>query len=311
MLKNQAPGVPKFSVLGFEGGYHGKFLNTLSASAYDNDNNSIKYGVSRQPWPVAPFPDIKYPYADNYTHNRNEENRCVEATEKIIKDNVNKQPVAALIIEPIQVQSGVRYASSQFYNDLIEVCYKNNTTFICDETQTGGWASGRPFMHTNWNSEKPVHITTFAGRMQMSGLFMQPQFRAKHAGQIVSTWNGDAVKLQTFAKLFYLVNNKDWIDTHSAQFFMSVKAELQQVMRLTSFRLSNIRGIGKIFAFDVDHRLLRDELVMLARNSGFKVNPLGVKTIGFTPSLLYAEFHFTQFANFLKKVKPSTQFLGH
>lgn len=310
-MKNQTPGAPKFSVLGFEGGYHGKFLNTLSISDYDTPKNSLKYGLSKQSWPIAPFPKIKFPYEDNYTHNRNEENRCVEAAEKIIKESVRGEQVAAMIIEPIQIQSGIRYASSQFYNDLIEVCYRNKVTFICDETQTGGWASGRPFMHTNWNSEKPVHITTFAGRMQMSGLFMQNQFRARHASQIVSTWNGDAVKLQTFAKLFYLVNNKDWIDTHSAQFFMSIKAELLETMKKTSFTISNIRGVGKIFAFDVDHELLRNELVHLARNAGFKVNSLGKRTIGFTPSLLFAEFHFSLFTEFLRKAKPSTQFLGH
>ena len=92
---------------------------------------------------------------------------------------------------------------------------------------------------------------------------------------------------------------------------MSIKAELADTMRHTSFKISNVRGIGKIFAFDVDHQLLRDELVLLARDAGFKVNPLSQKTIGFTPSLLFAEFHFTKFANFLKKIRPSTQYLGH
>lgn len=216
-----------------------------------------------------------------------------------------------MIIEPIQLQSGVRYASSSFYNDLIDLCYRNNVTFICDETQTSGWASGRPFAHTNWNNEKPVHMVTFAGRMQISGLFLQSKYRARHASQIVSTWNGDVTKILTFSKLFWLVNNKDWIDTHSAQFMMSIKAELADTMRHTSFKISNVRGIGKIFAFDVDHQLLRDELVLLARDAGFKVNPLSQKTIGFTPSLLFAEFHFTKFANFLKKIRPSTQYLGH
>lgn len=296
--------------MGFEGGYHGKFLNTLSASSYDNSKNTIKYGFTKQNWPIAPFPQIKFPYEENHTHNRNEENRCVEAAERIIKESkTSQEEVAAMIIEPLQLRSGVRYASSQFYNDLIDVCYRNNVTFICDETQTSGWASGRPFMHTNWNNEKPVHIVTFAGRMQISGMFMQGQYRARHSSQIASTWGGDAVKMQTFAKLFYLVNNKDWLDTHSAQFFMSVKAELLQTLRFVSFKISNIRGIGKIFAFDVDHLLLRDELVLLARNAGFKVNPLGTRTIGFTPSLLYAEFHFSLFCDFLKKVQPSTQFM--
>ncbi len=310
VMLNQAPGAPNFKVLGFQGGHHGKFLTTLSASSYNNLSRNFNSGVTRHNWPIAPFPNIKWPYDDNLTYNRNEENRCVEEAERMIKEAQNSQPVAAMIIEPLQVQSGVRYASSQFYVDLIDVCYRNNVTFICDETQTCGWASGRPFMHTSWNSEKPAHIVTFAGRLQMSGMFMKAGYRTRHASQICSTWNGDAVKLLTFARLFYLVHNKDWIDTHSSQFFMSIRAEMQDTMRKTCFKINNLRGIGKIFAFDVEHQLLRDELIIMARNAGFKVHSMGAKTIGFTPSLLFAEFHFKHFTHFLKNAKPTTQFIS-
>ncbi len=50
----------KLSILGFEGGYHGNYLSTLSAS--NLNNNDLFTGVSNTNWPVAPFPKLKYPY---------------------------------------------------------------------------------------------------------------------------------------------------------------------------------------------------------------------------------------------------------
>jgi 4-aminobutyrate aminotransferase/(S)-3-amino-2-methylpropionate transaminase len=302
VLENQGPGVPKFKIIGFEGGNHGNLL-----SVFSNFNNSSYNNFPSYNWPVAPFPNLKYPYNENEVNNRKEEDRCIDQTEKLIKSNEN---VCAMIIEPLQIQGGFRYASSLFYNDLIDLCYKHNITFICDETQTSGWAGGRPFIHTNWNSEKPVHIVTFAGRMQASGLFMQRQFRAKHSGQIMSTWTGDILKLQMLRKLFYLVHEKDWIDTHSSQFMQSVRAEMNQSKRKFKFKVHNTRGIGKMFAFDVDHKLLRDEIVQLSIANGFKVNPQGSTTIGFTPSLLFAEFHFAQYVEFLTSITPTTVYMN-
>ena len=189
-MLNKGPGAPNFVAIGFEGGYHGKFMTSLSVSSL---NKNIKDGVSTYDWPIAPFPKIQYPYDEFYNENVKEENRCVGEVEKIIK-TASKGKVAAIIIEPIQIEAGIRYASPLFYQQLIELCYIHNIAFICDETRTSGWASGRPFVHTNWNSEKTPHLVTFGGRMQISGLYYHHSYRPKVGGVVASTWNGDPVK---------------------------------------------------------------------------------------------------------------------
>jgi 4-aminobutyrate aminotransferase/(S)-3-amino-2-methylpropionate transaminase len=299
VLLGHAPGAPNFSVIGFEGGYHGQFLDLLSLSKFNTDKSLAKHN-----WPIAPFPKLKLPYEDNLTHNRREEARCVEETEKLIMNN--KEKVAAMIIEPLQVHGGVRYASSLFYRDLVDLCYKHNIAFICDETHTSGWASGRPFMHKSWNLEKPVHMVTFAGRMQISGIFHQREFRPKFGNMINSTWNGEPAKLLQFFDTYDQIKNIDWIDSHSETFWQACKAELLDLQRRGAIPISNIRGIGKIFAFDVEHELLRNEIVLQSRKNGFKVNPLGKFSIGFTPSLMFTEVHFALYKEFLLKFVPST-----
>lgn len=301
-MNNKAPGAPGFVAIGFQGGNHGKFLTSLATSS----NSSAKNGVSTHDWPIAPFPLIKYPYEEFYNENIKEENRCVAEVEKIIKNN----KVAALIIEPIQIDGGIRYASPLFYRNLLELCYAHNVSFIADETRTSGWVTGRPFAYTHWNSEKSPHIVTFGGRMQISGLYYHNSYRPKVGGVVASTWNGDPVKILLFNRLHDVVHNKDWIDAHCPMFSQSVKSELFHLQRLTKFKISNIRGVGKIFAFDVIHKNLRNEIVLASRNAGYKVLPLNDTTIGFTPSLMFAEFHFTHFKNFLQNYQPISTYFG-
>ena len=81
-MLNKGPGAPNFVAIGFEGGYHGKFMTSLSVSSL---NKNIKDGVSTYDWPIAPFPKIQYPYDEFYNENVKEENRCVGEVEKIIK----------------------------------------------------------------------------------------------------------------------------------------------------------------------------------------------------------------------------------
>jgi len=308
VMLNKSPGTPEFSVIGFEGGNHGKFLTSLSVSSAFPE---AKRGITTFNWPIAPFPNIKYPYDEFYNENIKEENRCVGEVEKIIKSK-KKGTISAMIIEPIQIDAGIRYASPLFYRNLIDVCYKNNITFICDETKTSGWAAGRPFVHYNWNSENSPHIVTFGGRMQISGLYHHSSIRPKSAGAIASTWNGDPVKILVFNKMHDVIHNHDWIDVHCPMFNQSVKAELLHLQRTSNLvKISNIRGVGKIFAFDVNHELLRDEIVALARKSGFKLLPLANTTIGFTPSLLFSEWHFTLFKEFMSKFSPTTLHLSY
>ncbi len=299
ILFGKEPGAPKFSVLSFEGGYHGKFLDTLSLTKYDTNNS-----LAAHKWPVAPFPQLKFPYEENCASNRAEENRCIEQTEKLIK--ANKETLAAMIIEPLQMRAGVRYASNMFYKDLVDLCYDNNIAFICDETNTSGWASGRPFMHSKWKLEKPAHFVTFGGRMQVAGFFYQKQFRPKYGNMINSTWNGDAAKLLQFFDTYDQISRIDWIDAHSEQFWQAAKAELLDLQRRAKIPIMNIRGIGKIFAFDVEHQMLRNEIVHASRDKGFKVNPMNSTTISFTPSLLFTEVHLARYKDFLINYVPST-----
>jgi 4-aminobutyrate aminotransferase/(S)-3-amino-2-methylpropionate transaminase len=300
VFSGSLPGAPEFAVIGFEGGAHGVSLTTMSSSSCEHINLNK---VVRFNWPIAPFPKVKYPYEEYEVENKKEEERCIAQVEEIIKETQKVKPIAAMIIEPIQ--HGVRYASNTFYNNLINLCYQYGITFICDEVNTAGWVEGKTFLHQRWNSDKPVHMATFGNRMQLAGLLYQNKLRPRHAYQIHSTWNGDAVKLQQVTDIIDYIG-KESIAADALTFFNRIRGELTDIQRKWHVPIHNIRGIGKIFAFDLENEKIRNELVDASRQNGFKVGKAGTKSIVFTPALVFTEDHFAKYKNWILKYRPST-----
>ncbi len=72
--------VSNLCVLGFENGYHGNSVSTLSVS----DEQVNLQGVPTFDWPRAPFPKIRYPMAEFEFENKAEEDRCLEEIRKIV-----------------------------------------------------------------------------------------------------------------------------------------------------------------------------------------------------------------------------------
>lgn len=269
----------EFKILTFEGGNY--------------QNNALQ----------IPFPYIQYPYSENQSNNLAEESRSLEGLEKAIKEQRNNgKIIPAIIVEPIQYKAGVRHASPLFYRKIQDICEKENIKFIVDETYTCGWVTGRPFYFSSWCSEKAPDAVVFGGRMQVSGFF--------HKRNLIDLEMLEGLKFNIRAKpdlfkLNYLnllkknVYKKDWIDLHSSDFFSSIFTEFNDIKRKVKFNINKIRGVGKMFAFDVDHKLLRDEIIYMARKRGFKISGLGDTTIVFTPCLLFTEVHFNYFTEFL------------
>lgn len=263
------------------------------------------------------FPELEFPYAQNQESNLKAEKKSIENFKNTIKQVRERgELVPAFVVEPIQYKAGVRFASPMFYRQLQEICLKENIKFIIDETYTCGWVTGRSFTHLYWCSEHAPDITVFGGRMQVSGFFhkrdlidmdlleeknMSFKFNAKP----------DLAKLEYLFLLKHDVYKKDWLDLHCSDFFSSVYTELNDIKNKSHIELKNIRGMGKMFAFDVQHKLVRDELIYRARTSGFKITGVGEKTVVFTPSLLFTEVHFTFFKEFLASFNPTSIYLNN
>lgn len=128
---NQPPGSPEISFLSFQGGFHGRTLGALSCT---HSKPVHKMDVPAFDWPIAPWPQYKYPTLEKHSANDAEDEQCLARTEELIFDWSRKgKPIAGCIVEPIQGQGGDNHVQKEFMQSLRDMCAKHGIAFIVDE----------------------------------------------------------------------------------------------------------------------------------------------------------------------------------
>jgi len=61
---------------------------------------------------------------------------------------------AALVLEPVQAEAGIRVPSKQYLQKAQELCLKTGTLFVIDEVQTGMFRTGTFLASTSSNSDR-------------------------------------------------------------------------------------------------------------------------------------------------------------
>ncbi|KAI8099174.1 4-aminobutyrate aminotransferase [Halteromyces radiatus] len=285
-MNNQAPGSPDMSILSFSQAFHGRLFGSLTATA----SKAIhKIDIPAFNWPKAPFPLRKYPLAENEEYNTKVEKESLQAVEEIIQKN--KQPVAALIVEPIQSEGGDNHASPAFFRQLQAICKKHDVLFIVDEVQTGVGGTGTFWAHEAWELPESPDIVTFSKKFQAAGFFLNHRLRPSQPYRLYNTWMGDPVRAMQAAAIINEIESKDLL-TNVKQ----VGAYLQE--QLPTFKsLENLRGQGTFIAFDLANSAKRDQLLMDMRQKGVNVGGCGDRTVRLRPMLTFQRRHADIFLN--------------
>tara|TARA_B100000925_G_scaffold291750_1_gene281167 strand:- start:1928 stop:3304 length:1377 start_codon:yes stop_codon:yes gene_type:complete len=290
-IYNSHPGSPKNSILSFKKGFHGRTLGSLSAT---RSNPNHKLDIPAFPWPCAPFPNLKYPLERFEKENRIEENNCLLDTEYII--NNNREPIAAMIIEPIQSEGGDNHASSYYFNKLREMAYNKNITFIVDEVQTGVGATGHMWAHESWNLKTPPEIVVFAKKMQISGYFCKREFQPDNTYHIFNTWLGDPLRIFITNKIGEIINNDNLIErVQDTGTYLKKSLENLDYTNL----LYDIRGPGSYISFSLDYD--NTKFVNLARKNNINMGICGNNSVRLRPSLTLTKTEVDEFIDKLTK----------
>ncbi len=118
----------RFAIITFAGAFHGRTLATLAATG------NPKYQEGFGP---APAGFVQVPLGD------------LKAVEAAIGPDT-----AAIMIEPIQGEGGIRPVAAQFLRALRALCDQHGLLLIFDEVQTGVGRTGRLFAH-EWSGVTP------------------------------------------------------------------------------------------------------------------------------------------------------------
>ncbi|KAL8623439.1 hypothetical protein ACOMHN_058885 [Nucella lapillus] len=301
----QLPGSPRLSVLSFRGAFHGRGMGALACS-HAKWFHKLDFPVPD--WPMASFPQLRYPLKENQRENDEEERRCLEEVEDLIASYGRKGcPVAGIICEPIQAEGGDNHASPAFFQGLQDIAEKHNAYLLLDEVQTGCGASGKFWAHEHFHLREAPDIVTFAKKMMTGGFYYKEEQKATEGYRIYNTWMGDPSKLVLLEEVLKvireeeLVNGVEVMGTYLLHGLTSLQNQYPGLMQ-------NARGLGTLCAADFHSTAQRDKVVATLRNRGVNAGTCGVAAMRLRPSLLFTRRHadlfLTHLESVLKEVRP-------
>ncbi|MEN3289407.1 MAG: acetylornithine/N-succinyldiaminopimelate aminotransferase, partial [Bradyrhizobium sp.] len=118
----------RFQIIGFEGAFHGRTLATLAAAGTPKYLEG--FGPKAEGFDQAPYGDLE-----------------------ALKDAIGPH-TAAILIEPIQGEGGVKMLPPSFLKALRQLCDDNKILLALDEVQTGMGRTGKLFAH-EWSGITP------------------------------------------------------------------------------------------------------------------------------------------------------------
>jgi acetylornithine/N-succinyldiaminopimelate aminotransferase len=163
-------GQGKFKIITFTGGFHGRTLGALTATAQP------KYHEGLGPL-VAGF--LYAPYGD------------LAAATKLVDDET-----CAILVEPIQGEGGVQIPPAGFLAGLRKLCDKHGLLLMFDEVQTGCGRTGHWFAYQKFGVEPDVMTLAKAlcGGIAGGALLARPDVaKSLRPGMHAATFGGNPI----------------------------------------------------------------------------------------------------------------------
>lgn len=284
-MNNQAPGSPNMSILSFKKGFHGRLFATLSTT---RSKPIHKIDIPAFDWPQASFPALKYPLNEHEAENRKEEERCLEEVEHIIK--TWKDPVAAVVVEPVQSEGGDNHATPFFFQGLREITKRTGVLLIVDEVQTGVGATGKFWAHEHWNLQEPPDMVTFSKKAQTAGYYFgNPLLRPNKPYRQFNTWMGDPARAILFRAIVTEIHRNALVK-HTNKTGKYLYTRLEQLASKHPDKMLNLRGkdMGTFIAWDSPHR---DEFLKTMKYAGVNIGGSGDFAVRLRPMLIFTQSH--------------------
>ena len=188
--------------------------------------------------------------------------------------------VAAVLVEPIQGEGGVRMASVAFMQRLRLLTRIFDVPLLFDEVQTGWGATGRLWAHEAFALPIPPDAVMWAKKAQNGVLFVSEELATffQEEKKFNTTWEGDSAgMLRLLAALDRL--DLDQVERTSRQ----AREGLEKLARDYSGLLHDVHGAGVMLGFDVSRADWRDALRDRAFRLGLLMLPAGERTLRFYP----------------------------
>jgi len=200
--------------------------------------------------------------------------------------------VAAILIEPLQGEGGVRPGDVEYFQKLRRLCDEIGILLIFDEVQVGMGRSGKLWGYEHLGVEPDIFTSAkgLGGGIPIGAMMSKKFCDVFQPGEHASTFGGNpfvcGVALtvcQTLEKENILQN----VQARGEQLRAGLRAIAAKYPRL----VTEVRGWGLINGMELsaDIQLTAAEVVKAAINEGLLLVPAGPKVVRFVPPLIVSE----------------------
>jgi len=252
-------GPGKHRIVAFRGSFHGRLFGTLAATdrpAYREPFEPLMPGVD-----FAEVGDLDG-----------------------LKETVREDATAAVILEPIQGEGGIRVVPFDFLRELRALCDERRVALILDEIQCGMGRTGRLFAYEYAGIRPDILIVAkpLAGGLPMGAILAAPHVAAAiQPGEHGTTFGGGPLVAHVARAVLRTINTPAFLETvrqRAARFDEGLRA-----LAARSRAVQELRGLGLIRGVKVGGDA--SAVVTRARELGLLVVAAGADVVRLLPPL--------------------------
>ncbi len=251
-----------YSIITAEHAFHGRTLATVTAT-----------GKEQYITPFTPLPDgfPHVPFND------------MDALERAVDDST-----AAVLLEPVQGESGVHPAMQQYLRDVRDFCRDKNLLFMLDEVQTGIGRLGTLFGFERYGVEPDIATLAkgLGGGVPIGAVLAKESAAVFEPGDHGSTFGGNPLMCAVaVAVVTYILENDVLGNVQRVGGYL--KRGLEALQREVPL-IETVRGDGLLLAVDLTVERAPD-VSRFGLEEGILLNATGPNTIRFAPALTLTE----------------------
>ncbi|MGC8659145.1 MAG: acetylornithine transaminase [Desulfomonilaceae bacterium] len=256
---NERGNTDRFHVITMENSFHGRTLATLAATG------QTKYRLGFEP-ETPGFSHV--PFGD------------YESLQKAVSEKT-----AAIMIEPIQGEGGVRIPPADYLIKVRKLCNEVGVLLIFDEVQTGMGRTGKLFAYENFGVEPDIMTLAkgLAGGVPIGALLATNQVaEVFKPGSHATTFGGNPLSSSAGVAVMNEILSDGFLDRVRIMGGY-LRSKLEDVAARRNV-VKEVRGLGLMQALEL--KVAGADLVNIMRDAGILINCTAEKVIRFLPPLI-------------------------
>ena len=232
------------AVIGFEGGFHGRTLLSLSLTS---KTHPYKAGLG----PFAPEV-YRLPFAQDYRGPSAGE--ALAALERAFVTTVAAENVAAIIMEPVQGEGGFVVAPPEFVEGVRRICDDNGIVLVIDEVQTGYGRTGKMWGIEHYDVEPDLMTIakSIAAGLPLSGVIGKAEIMdAPGDSAIGGTYVGNPVAQAAALAVLDVFEDESLVE-RAGQIGETIRSRMQAWQQRWD-AIGDVRGLGAMLAIELVH----------------------------------------------------------